>query len=124
MPRRARASDGNICYEHLLTVLRYVERNALRGNLVATAEAWPYGSLFPPTGDSPSLLHPSPVPRGQDWVRHVNVPQTEAELAAIRRHIARGAPFGEQGWQRRIAKRLGLESALRPRGRPRSAPEK
>src|SRR4051794_11419856 len=28
---------------HLLTVLRYVERNALAGNLVASAEDWPWG---------------------------------------------------------------------------------
>src|SRR5487761_154987 len=31
--------------EHLLSVLRYVERNALRGNLVSEAESWPWSSL-------------------------------------------------------------------------------
>jgi putative transposase len=30
---------------HLLTVLRYVEQNALRANLVAAAEAWRWSSL-------------------------------------------------------------------------------
>src|SRR5438132_11087818 len=31
--------------EHLLSVLRYVERNALRADLVARAEAWAWSSL-------------------------------------------------------------------------------
>ncbi len=31
--------------EHLLTVLRYVERNALRAGLVERAEQWPWSSL-------------------------------------------------------------------------------
>ena len=31
--------------EHLLTVCRYVERNALRANLVQRSEAWRWGSL-------------------------------------------------------------------------------
>src|SRR5579864_3129721 len=31
--------------EHLLTVLRYVERNPLRASLVERAESWPWSSL-------------------------------------------------------------------------------
>ena len=44
--------------EHLLTVCRYVERNALRANLVERAEDWSWGSLHPrPTG-MPSSARP------------------------------------------------------------------
>src|SRR5579864_4498621 len=32
--------------DHLLTVLRYVERNPVRGKLVAAAERWRWGSCF------------------------------------------------------------------------------
>ena len=32
-----------------------------------------------------------------------------------------GRPFGKPEWQKEIAKRLGLESAYRPTGRPRKA---
>jgi putative transposase len=32
--------------------------------------------------------------------------------------VLRGSPFGSEDWQKRIAKRLGLEYTLRPRGRP------
>ena len=40
-------------------------------------------------------------------------------VALATRYIARGQPFGNEKWQQRIAKILGLESSLRPPGRPR-----
>ena len=50
--------------EHLLTVLRYVERNALQANLVEHAEDWKYGSLWRVlNGDNESVLSPWPIPR-------------------------------------------------------------
>lgn len=52
------------------------------------------------------------------WLQHVQTPQTEVELEALRRSVERGSPFGEASWQERTAKRLGLQSTLRPRGRP------
>jgi putative transposase len=57
----------------------------------------------------------------RDWRRHVQLAQTEAELAALRQSVVRGAPFGEGSWQERTANRLHLQSTLRPRGRPRKA---
>ena len=47
----------------------------------------------------------------------------EAEEEALATAIDRGQPFGEPTWVTRIAERRGLESTLRPRGRP-SKPEK
>jgi len=47
---------------------------------------------------------------------------TQAEENALRVCIQRGAPFGTSRWQRTTAARLGLESSLRPRGRPRKPP--
>jgi len=44
--------------------------------------------------------------------------QAAGELEAIRRSVKRGSPFGEASWVERTAKRLGLESTLRPQGRP------
>ena len=68
-----------------------------------------------------SCLSDWPVACPRNWLARVNAPQTEAELAALRRSIARGAPFGDERWSERIAKRLGLESSLRPRGRPKKS---
>jgi putative transposase len=108
--------------EHLLTVLRYVERNAVRANFTRKAERWPWSSAGqPPKGIEKPRLDPGPARRGADWLSYVNQPQTEAELAALRRSVNRGAPFGSETWKRRTAERLGLESTLRPRGRPRNA---
>ncbi|MEX0676851.1 MAG: transposase [Pirellulales bacterium] len=105
--------------EHLLAVLRYVERNPLRANLVRRAETWAWSSLsWRPSGKRPKLLSGWPVPCPRNWLATVNAVSSEAELAALRRSIVRGAPFGAERWSERIAKRLGLESSLRPRGRP------
>jgi hypothetical protein len=43
------------------------------------------------------------------------------ELKALRRYVQRGRPYGRKEWQKEIAKRLALESAYRPAGRPRIA---
>jgi putative transposase len=111
--------------EHLLTVLRYVERNPLRAGLVRKAEAWAWSSLsWRPTGERPALLSDWPVPAPKDWLARVNATQTEGELTALRQRIARGAPFGDERWVGRTAKRLGLESSIRPRGRPRKETKK
>jgi putative transposase len=107
------------CDEHLLTVCRYVERNALRAKLMAKAEQWRWGSLWHRVHLSAgNLLQDGPVPLPANWVRYVNEPQTAAELAVLRRSVVRGTPFGDSAWQVATARRLGLESTLRPRGRP------
>ncbi len=107
--------------EHFLAVARYVERNALRANLVVarnsgavrvsggvvvelrrTRRSWPRGRWrFRKTGWSES-----------------NRADNESELEALRRSVQRGRPYGATEWQKRIAKRLGLESAYRSPGRP------
>jgi len=105
--------------EHLLAVLRYVERNPLRAALVERAEDWRWSSLALRKLGGPTILSPSPVKLPRDWIARVNRTQSEAEVEAVRRSIARGAPLGGVAWQRRTAERLGLEPTLRPRGRPR-----
>lgn len=112
--------------EHLYSVLRYVERNAMRANLVARAEKWRWSSLWRRrhARAEPALaLAEWPLPEPSDWVRLVNRAETEAELAAMRRSVRRGSPFGSDQWAERVAKRLGLESTLRPRGRPKKGPD-
>ena len=107
--------------EHFYRVVRYVERNALRAELVARAEAWRWGSLWrwlQPAEPAPALLSAWPIPRLPNWVERVNEPLTERELAAVRRSAQRGRPLGEPSWVEATAQRLGLASTLRPRGRP------
>jgi alkylhydroperoxidase family enzyme len=51
-----------------------------------------------------------------DWLEIVNQPQGEAELAAVRRCVNRGCPYGDANWIAQTARSRGLESTLRPRG--------
>jgi len=111
--------------DHLFQVWRYVERNALRANLVPRAELWRWGSLWQRQQEPRPegwLLSEGPLPLPPGWVEEVNLPQTEGELAALRQSVQRGQPFGEATWVQRVARRLGLESTLRPRGRPQKKP--
>ncbi len=108
--------------DHLLAVCRYVERNALRAGLVGRAEDWPWCSLWlrrMRPGASGGLLSPWPVPYPEGWAEHVNAPQSEAELAALRHCVKRGRPFGGPDWVTATADRLRLGQTLKPRGRPR-----
>jgi putative transposase len=109
---------------HFLTVARYVERNALRAKLVRQAENWRWSSLWRRSQGDPKLttwLSDWPVDLPRKWVARVNRPETGEELDALRLSVQRGRPFGEEGWVRRMAKRFGMESTLRPRGRPKGS---
>ena len=108
--------------EHFLTVCRYVERNALRAELVSRAEEWRWGSLWhwlQNPKPKPAVLSPWPISRPRGWIERVNAPLTEKELAAVRDCAKRGCPFGDLEWVESTVKRFGLQSTMRPRGRPR-----
>ena len=107
--------------DHLLTVLRYVERNPVRAKTIPVrkAQKWPWSSAGSPPHEFERVkLHNGPVQNRRDWLEWVNQPLTEPELKAIRLSLQRGRPFGSEKWQNRTAKRLDLESTMRPRGRP------
>ncbi len=106
--------------DHLLTVLRYIERNPVRADLVAQAERCPWSNASQPLPAAPAL-DPGPVRRPPDWLRHVNTPQTEPEVEALRESLRRQRPFGDAVCMQAPAQRLGLEASLRPQGRPRKA---
>jgi REP-associated tyrosine transposase len=109
---------------YFLAVCRYVERNPLRAGLVRQAESWRWSSLWRwhrGNADQQGLLAGWPTRRSASWVDHVNTPQNEAELTTIRRAIGRGNPFGDERWSQQMVDRLGLETTIRPRGRPRKS---
>ena len=92
---------------HLLTVLRYVERNALSANLVRRAEEWEWGSLYWRTRARRHSLEDSPVPLPGNWRDYVNAPQTPDEVEAIRTCVNRQSPFGTPDWAHRKAIEFG-----------------
>jgi len=104
---------------HLLTVMRYVERNALRAGLVQRAEDWRWGSLSWRVGDTIGpRLAAAPIRLPRDWPASVNAPQTAAELEALRSCVNRQRPYGDERWVEETAERLGLGSSMRRQGRP------
>jgi putative transposase len=89
--------------------------------LVRRAERWRWGSLYRwlrGSVEDKALLAAWPLPRKPGWLDHVNKPLTPAELAAVHRSVQRGCPFGGDNWTKRTIRRLGLESTIRPPGRP------
>ena len=104
--------------DHLLTVMRYVERNPVRAATlgVASAAAWPWSSATDPAAVPFPMarpeLHPGPVPRRPDWLAWVNRPLTPGEQEAIHRSIARGSPFGDSEWLAATAERLGQRGTV------------
>jgi putative transposase len=112
------------------TVIRYVERNPLRAGLCRRAENWRWGSAFcryTKGAAMPAWLLPEskwPVRAGEDYRDWLNRPQTAAEEDAMKVCIQRSRPYGSEPWVTKIASKLGLESTLRSRGRPRKTPVK
>jgi putative transposase len=108
--------------EHLLTVCRYVERNALRAGLVERAEAWRWSSLWWTTyGDAHQqpLVSDGPVARPPDWLGWVNADEEGEELKRLRQSVVRSQPFGQTEWVMTMIERFGLVSTIRKEGRPR-----
>jgi putative transposase len=110
--------------EYFYQVVRYVERNALRAQLVTLAQEWRWGSLWRYAHGSAQqrglmgLMAEWPLARPSDWLKLVNEPQTDAEVEAIRRAVLRGQPFGSTAWVQQTARRLVLDSTLRAPHRP------
>jgi putative transposase len=98
--------------DHFLTVVRYVLQNPVRARLAVHPNDWPWSSLH-----YPQLIDPWPVPRleDDDWLDSALPAE---EIQRLRASTLRQTPFGDSLWQQSLAALLGLESTLRPRGRP------
>jgi putative transposase len=137
--------------EHLLTVLRYMEANAVRAGLAKRARDWRWCSLAqraeqsrrhsrassatrsataaPANAATAAAAAPPladwPINRPANWEALLDRPWETAELERLRTSVNRGRPLGDHRWIKRTAKRLGLTSSLNPPGRPRGvAPPK
>jgi len=104
----------------LLTVVRYIEGNPVRIDLVQSADEWRWSSHSERVnGRGSSYLDELPLALPEQWTEYVNTPLTDGELEKMRQCVNRGAPFGSSEWRARICAELGLESTIRPKGRPR-----
>src|SRR5947209_17466480 len=91
--------------DHLLTVLRYLEGNALRAALVGRAGDYRWSSFgWHGEGRSDPLLDAVPgyealaayaAVRQRRWSAYVHQTPEEEELAATRRSAEKGLPYGQ-----------------------------
>lgn len=94
---------------HLLTVMRYVERNPVRANLVDSAIDWEWSSISTSGNDTRrAILSPAPIAIPSNWLTWVDQAITSAELDALRRCGRRQSPYGSRSWCEATAKSLRL----------------
>ena len=106
---------------HIYSVIRYVERNALRAKLVKKAENWRFSSLhwkFQNIKDS--FLHKWPIVEPKDYLAFINTPMTNAELDEIRESVHKGKPYGKEDWVNQKIEEFNLKLTVRGRGRPKN----
>jgi putative transposase len=106
---------------HLFTVMRYVERNAVRAGLVGRARDWCWSSASWRHGPAwlAALIVEPPVARPLNWDGFLDQPQTLEELESVRTCVNRQCPFGSQAWLKSAAECQWYEPPVRKRGRPR-----
>jgi putative transposase len=104
-----------------LTVMRYVEANALAARIVSRAEDYPWSSASPHASDPDRpLLAEGPIQKPADWLDFINAPGSAELTEKVHRAARRGAPIGDEAWTNRMVTAFGLDHTLRDRGRPRS----
>lgn len=105
---------------HLLTVLKYVERNAVRASLSERAELWRWGSAHLRLDIQRARRHLSelPIPLPDNYFDWLNELDRSDDLKSIRRSVNKAAPFGRPTWVEAMASQNQLGATLRPQGRP------
>ena len=84
---------------HLLTVLKYIERNPVRAKLSKRVESWKWGSAYRRiygTKKARALLAVSPTPLPYRYRAWIHEAEKSEELDEIRKSVNRGVPFGTE----------------------------
>ena len=102
-----------------LSLMQYVEANPLRAGLVERAEQWPWSSLAIRCGEEKDIsLDAGPTRLPHNWPKLVQSAADKSQQEKIEHCIKRGCPYGSKQWTNQTSTILGLESTMRPRGRP------
>jgi putative transposase len=108
---------------HFLVLVRYVERNAKRANLISKAEDWKWSSVWRREHGNvkqKKILSSWPISISKDYLKYLNEPQKDDELKIIRKSINKNVPFGNDTWRDKIVDKYELGQTLRGVGRPRA----
>ena len=83
---------------HLLTVLKYIERNPVRARLSGKATEWRWGSAYRRLGGTAKeklLLAESPVDLPHNYRSWIDEAEPAEELKEIRHSINKAVPYGD-----------------------------
>lgn len=104
---------------HYLTVMRYIEANPVHAGIVSNAGQWPWSSFAVRYATKSEFeLSDGPVELPNNWEHLVNKAEQTRQIELLEKSIKRGSPFGEPIWRKKTATKMGLESTMKPRGRP------
>ena len=107
---------------HLLTVIKYIERNPVRAKLVQRGEEWRWGSAWLRAQNNPTtiarFIDEAPVDLPQNYMHWINTPDTEGDLEQLRTSVRRGSPFDGETWVENMIQEHNLISTVRREGRP------
>src|SRR3989338_8764533 len=106
---------------HLLQLIRYVERNPFRAKLVKKAQDWQWGSAYRRTQGTPqekALLSDTIIELPEDYLEWLNEKEDAGTLIRIRQSVNKGTPFGAAKWVERMVDKFDLLLTTRLRGRP------
>jgi putative transposase len=109
--------------EHLQVLLRYVERNAKKANLVKRAEQWKWSSVWKReegTKEQQRMLSPWPTIPPRNYLQQLNAPLTMEEEDILVRSEEKNIPFGKDAWVAKVVKKYDIEQVLRGPGRPKN----
>src|SRR5438876_5902940 len=90
--------------DYFLTLMRYVEANAVRAGLAERARDWRWSSFAQRRRAKDNFLHAWPVDRPGGWEGLLDDPMDAKTLAGIRENQVRGRPFGAPGVVERMAR--------------------
>lgn len=111
--------------EHVFnTMLRYVELNAVRAQLVDRAEQWEWCSAYARASGRDVLTHmlselPEEIPKtGEKYCEWLWKDVDGNTVTEIRESIKKGRPYGHPSWVSLMAEEHNLVYTMRNRGRP------
>ena len=107
--------------KHLYSVIRYVENNPVRANLVKNPEEWEWSSAKAHlnAGTSKITLFPVNMFIGvESWTTYLTETNDQITMDKIATHTLSGKPLGSKSFVRKLERLLDVSLETSPRGRP------
>jgi len=107
---------------YLISVIKYVERNAVRAKLSHLCESWRWGSAWRRihgTIEQKKLLDQKSFKLPDNYINWINTRDNQEIINIIRNSVKKGVPYGREKWIDNMVLIHHLESTLKSVGRPR-----